>query len=90
MIDPLPAKWSARSSLSAERFKRVLGLDSRPRTVAALLPRYAANAVSLLLGRVLLFGPIGGPPMAQPISMSQERAGFTAELSLRDAKINKS
>ena len=43
MIDPLPAKWSARSSLSAERFKRVLGLDSSPRTVAALRPRYAAE-----------------------------------------------
>jgi hypothetical protein len=58
--------------------------------MAALLPRYAANAVSLLLGRVLLFGPIGGPPMARPISMSQGRADFTAELSLRDAKINRS
>jgi hypothetical protein len=29
--------------LSAERFKRVLGLDSRSKTVAALLPRYAAE-----------------------------------------------
>ena len=29
--------------MSAGRFKRLLGLDSRPRTVAALLPRYAAE-----------------------------------------------
>jgi hypothetical protein len=43
MIGPLSAKSSARSSLSAERFKRLLGLDSKPRTVAALLPRYAAE-----------------------------------------------
>jgi hypothetical protein len=43
MIGPLPAKWSARPSLSAERFKRLLGLDSNPRTVAALVPHYAAE-----------------------------------------------
>ena len=43
MIGPLSAKGSARSSLSAERVIRVLGLDSRSTTVAALLPRYAAD-----------------------------------------------
>jgi hypothetical protein len=43
MIGPLPANWSTRSSLSAGRFKRLLGLDSRPTTVAVLLPRYAAE-----------------------------------------------
>ena len=43
MIGSLSAKWSARSSLSAERFKQLLGLDSRPKTVAALLPRYVAE-----------------------------------------------
>jgi hypothetical protein len=43
MIGPLSAKGSARSSLSAERFNRLLGLDSRSRTVAVLLPRYAAE-----------------------------------------------
>jgi hypothetical protein len=32
--------------LSAGRFKRLLGLDSSPRTVAALLPRYAGLWVS--------------------------------------------
>jgi hypothetical protein len=43
MIGPLSAKSSARSSLSAERFKRLLGLDSKPRAVAALLPHYVAE-----------------------------------------------
>jgi hypothetical protein len=43
MIGPRSAKWSARSSLSAERFERVLGLDSSRRTVAALLPHYVAE-----------------------------------------------
>jgi hypothetical protein len=38
MIGPLSAKSNARSSLSAERFKRLLGLDSRSTTVVVLLP----------------------------------------------------
>ena len=71
MIGPLSAKWSARSSLSAERFKRLLGLDSSPRTVAALLPRYAAETpfpevwggfrCSACGSGRLTFGPIGRP-----------------------------
>jgi hypothetical protein len=57
MIGPRSAQWSARSSLSAGRFKRLLGLDSRPTTVAVLLPRYAAETpFPEAWGQVPLFG----------------------------------
>jgi hypothetical protein len=45
MSGPRSAKSSARSSVSAGRFRRLLGLDSRPRTVATLLPRSAAETL---------------------------------------------
>jgi hypothetical protein len=32
---------------SGKSLKRLLGLDTRPRTVAALLPRYAAETLFL-------------------------------------------
>jgi hypothetical protein len=61
MIDPLPAKWSARSSLSAGRFKRLLGLDSSPRTVETILPRYAAETPFSDVWDGLTFGSTGRP-----------------------------